>query len=367
MPNQTKAFEDPLSSVLIFGASGHIGGPMAARIAKIAPDVKLRLATSAEAKVPALQAQFPTAEVVVCSYYDTDAMASAMQGIEAVYMITPDFTDERVTVGNMIAACKAEPAFRHLLRLMGDPPGMTMEKIPEHLRNFRGGASAAAGHTIAREMLNASGLPVTYTSIGAYYMDDLCGVWHGRGIRKADILAEVTCHHMPYVDPADVGEASANILLRRDPSDIGRDFMLHNAIDLWDFHDVSRMLSDVLGRKITYQEGPEAFKKWNGPALIAALGDGAPEFFVDYFNWEHDVVADLVEEQLGGLKGKIGGWVQRSAPRWLRERIARSLWNAKEEGIVYEDLEKLLGRKPNVLENWLSANTDKFAPDPNLA
>ncbi|WP_390618005.1 NmrA family NAD(P)-binding protein [Maricurvus nonylphenolicus] len=355
-----KDFSDPIESILIFGGSGHVGQGLINYVLENAPSVKLRLATSDESKVSVLSKSYPSAEVCVCSYYDYDAMLNAFEGMEAAYMITPDFTDEELATNNFINAAKHHGVIRHIVRLMGDPMGMTLDRVPEYLRNFNGGCSAAVGHTIARKLFNDSGLPVTFTSIAAYYMDDLSGIWYGPGIVNGDVLAEVNCHHMAYIDAPEAGEAAARIILRRDPKDIGADHILHNGIDCWDFHDVAAILSEELDRKITYQEGPEHYRKWMGKGIDEKFGQGGTDFMIAYFLWEEGSIADIVRDTLGGVKGSVAAWVHLKAPRWLRESLFRRLWNAKTEGIYFSDLENILQRKPKSLRQWIQENKYDF-------
>ena len=355
----TDLFSRPLKSILVFGATGHIGRPLAEYITNNSPSTQLRLATSAPNKVNELKQRFPNADIVLCSYYDQEQLNNAFQDMEGVYMITPDFTDETTATNNLVNAAKSHQV-RHIVRLMGDPPGMTLDRVPEYLRQFGGGASAAVGHTIARDILNRSQLPVTYTSIAGYYMDDLCGVWHGRGIKRGNVLVDVKCHHMPYIDPAEAGEAAARILLRRDPADIGKDYLLNNGIDLWDFHDVAKMLSKELGKPIAYQEGEAAYRRWIGPSLEDAMGDGATDFFIAYFTWEDSVLADIAKQQIGGLAGEIARLIQLKAPRWLKEFLIRPLWNKKDKNIYHADLENILGRRPKSLTQWIQENRSLF-------
>src|ERR1700739_250250 len=98
----SKGFSEPLDTILVFRAAGHIGGPFAHWARKAHPEVAMRLATSRPDKAAELGARFPQAEIVVCSYYDTDQLPAAMQGVEGVFMVTPDFTEEVKATTNLI-------------------------------------------------------------------------------------------------------------------------------------------------------------------------------------------------------------------------------------------------------------------------
>lgn len=65
---------------------------MAEWVALNGPQIKLRLVTSSEESV---QEAHPGAEVVVANYYHLPSLLSAFEGIEACFVVTPDFLDEQ--------------------------------------------------------------------------------------------------------------------------------------------------------------------------------------------------------------------------------------------------------------------------------
>src|SRR3546814_7852020 len=81
--------------VLIFGASGHIGGPVARFMRYKGWRERLRLATSSAAKLDQLRVSFPDCETVVADYLNLDSLNDALKGVRTVFVITPDFIDER--------------------------------------------------------------------------------------------------------------------------------------------------------------------------------------------------------------------------------------------------------------------------------
>ena len=56
--------------LLVFGASGHIGGPVARFVDRNSPEIKLRLATSTSGKLNQLKRQYPQADCVLADYLD---------------------------------------------------------------------------------------------------------------------------------------------------------------------------------------------------------------------------------------------------------------------------------------------------------
>lgn len=358
----TKRFGEPLDTILVFGASGHIGGPFARWVRKAHPEVRMKLATSRADKAAELGAGFPEAEVVVCSYYNSDQLSAAMRDVEAVFMVTPDFTKEIAATGNLIEAAENPGSVRHILRLIGDPPGVTLDDVPVTLRSMGDGVGAAVGHQAARRLLDESSIAVTYVNVLGYYMDGLIGHWYGDAIRNHNALSEPRRHHMFYVDPAEVGEAAARVMFRRDDLDIGKTYQFHNAVDLLDFYGVAQLLTDELGRRITYFEGPESWRKWCGPAIQQKYGDGMDEYFVEYFSWEAEMVFTIMERDIGGIAGKAARWLFEKGPRRLQNMAVKKIVSDGRDPISH-DLANILGREPRSLREWVRDNKQSFAPE----
>src|SRR3546814_16246148 len=71
---------------------------------------------------------------------------------------------------------RSVPDFRQIVRILGDPPNMSFNKVPDIVRAF--GRGTAIQHLQAKEVLEQSDLPVTSLNIASYLMDDLVR-WSG--------------------------------------------------------------------------------------------------------------------------------------------------------------------------------------------
>jgi hypothetical protein len=87
-------------SILIFGASGHIGRPLTEFLHKEAPQIRLRLVSSQPVRIDELRRDFPQAEVVCADYFDGPSLESAVWAMEGVFVNTPPGTDERSAMTN---------------------------------------------------------------------------------------------------------------------------------------------------------------------------------------------------------------------------------------------------------------------------
>ena len=235
------AFIKPIpSSVAIFGASGHIGGPMARFLRFHAPHIRLRLISSSADKLGELRQQHPGAEVVLANYFDQSSLDAAMVGIQGVFVITTSLLDERPAMSNLVAALRKSGALIHMIRITGIQPDTNPKRIPKALRDF--GLGLEIQHPIARQILDDADMPVTYLNCGASFMDNY--------LRMAGMIHEgLLCWHdrrVPYLDPREIGEAAARLLLSDDSRHVGQFYTLNNGESGLRPSEVAQMLLGLI-------------------------------------------------------------------------------------------------------------------------
>jgi uncharacterized protein YbjT (DUF2867 family) len=296
--------------MLVFGASGRIGGPLA-RFARFhAPDVKLRLATSTSAKAAQLEAEFPDAEVVGADYLDADSLTAALSGAEAVFLVTPDFLDEVAAMENFVAAFERAGSVRHVVRILGDLPNMTLERISDAL-HFRKGT--AVQHFAARQVLEGAKLPVTYVNSAAYYMDDY--LYWTAAVRRSGRLLMPYDRVVAYIDPRELGEVAGRILLSGDPRHIDQHYNIDNGQDLIRFEEATRMLAEVLRQEIEYVDDPDVFLAEAGPRYVELFGEGGDRYYMECFRFEQENQfafrrTDFAESVLGRKPKTLRAWFE---------------------------------------------------------
>ncbi len=273
------------ASILVFGASRHIGDPLVRYLRLHAPQVRLRLATSRPEKVEALRAEHPGCEVVVANYYDITTLLPAFEGMQGIFIVTPDFLDERWAMTNVIAAARYAKSLVHLVRLVGDPPGLQDEQqVPKCLQDFDGGS--AVQHLRARKILESSGLPVTYINIAAYFMNDFL-TFLAPPVRARRTLVIPYDRVMAFLDTRDIGVAAAKLLLSPSTYHFGKTYNLDNGVDVMRFSEVAQLMSKVFEVPIAYDDSPESFVRECGDMMRAYMGrPDAPEYYLRYFEWE---------------------------------------------------------------------------------
>ena len=292
-------------AILIFGAAAHIGGPLAAFLAREAPSIRLRLATRDPAKGDRLRQAFPSADVVVADYLDLPSLQRAVEGMEGVFVITPWQTDERPAMTNLVDALKGSGSLVQLLRLVGVQPEASLHRVPQSLRDE--GLALPIQHPIAKRILDDSGLPVTYLNIGATFMDNFLMLGIREGLRRERRLVWPE-RLIPWIDPRDIAEVAARLFLSDNHRHIGQFHTLNNGQDLLRFQDVAQLMSEVWDEPIAYDSSRESFF-----ASYPQIGPGLPHLW-DFFQYEQDNEVvwarnDFVERMLGRKPTTLRDWL----------------------------------------------------------
>ena len=310
--------------IAVFGASGHLGGPLARHVRTVAPDVKLRLLSSAAPKIARLRADFPGAEVMEANYFDAASMVDALADVDGVFLVTPNFLDEERAMPIFVEAARGA-GVSHIVRLLGDAPGMTLDGLPPAIRNFDP-PGPASQHLLAHGILKRSGLPVTFINCASFLMDNLLGIG-AEALRSRQTLTVPVDRVNSFIDPRDVGETAACLLLSDDPDHIGRIYDLDNGQDLMRFSQLAELIGDVFGMPIAYEGSSEYFLREHGDRYRKFMNDErAPEYMLAV---------------------------------WEFEREVEPLWR------ISDVVEKIIGRKPKTWREWLIEHRDALLAQPH--
>lgn len=301
MPLNTKPIP---KSVLIFGASAHIGRPLAQFLNREAPSVKLRLATSNPSKTESLYKSFPAAEVVIASYYDADSLKAAVDGIEGVFVVSPPGTNEEKAMSNLVTALKASGSAIHILKLLGMQPEANIRRFPKAI--LQNELSLPMQCIRAKQILDESDLPVTYLNSGATFMDNF--FWMKRALKEEHKLIWPE-RLIPFIDPRDIAEVAGRLLLSNNQRHISQFHTMNNGNDLLRFSDVAEIMTEVWGVKITYESSREAFLKEYGQRLGPVA-----QRLLDFFDYEeqNEVVwapNKFVELMIGRKPTTVREWL----------------------------------------------------------
>ncbi len=319
MMNAGENLKPKLKKVAVFGSNGRIGRRVAEYIANKSPETELRLIIRSESSRNALRSSFPGTEVVVADYYDMDSLIRALDGVEGVFLVTPNRLDEECAMRNFVFAARRNPGqIKHIVRLMGDPPGMSMDKVPDSLRNAPGGT--AVQHLVARDILSKSRLPITYVNVAAYFMQNFSGPLFALGLIKHRTLVCPRNRRMAYIDAGDIGKCCGAILLSDDHRHIGTSYNLDNGHDVLRFDEVAALMTEVWGEPVRYDGSDESFVNLKFMGDIATPVDPPlvkEDYFVTYSQFEQDNQnawrkTDIVEYLSGEKAVTLAEWLKEN-------------------------------------------------------
>jgi uncharacterized protein YbjT (DUF2867 family) len=307
--------------IAIFGASGHIGGPMARYIRYKAPQVQLRLIGSGPQKAESLRDEFPDLEVVQANYYDPVSLDAALAGVEGLMVLTQS-VDEQTAMSNLVAAVRKAGSLVHMIRVVGLQPDMNPRRIPQAMRDF--GMGLEIQHPIARRVLDDADMPVTYLNIGASFMDNMLRL--AVPVQERHVLPWAN-RPVPYVDPREVGEAAARLLLSPDSRHIYQFYTVNNGEPPLRASDVADMMSEVLLRKIGHDGSRETFMQGLKPLVEQGLMPAAfPEYLWNMFQYEEAhapvwVPNQFLERTLGRRPTSMRAWLQEHRQFFISEEV----------------------------------------------
>lgn len=300
--------------VLVFGAAGHIGGPLARYLRYKGWGDRLRLATSSPARLDQLKAAFPGSEAIVADYLAPASLAAACHDAAYIFVITPDFIDELAAMDNLVQAARRAPKLRQILRILGDPPHMSLKKVPKIVRDF--GRGTAIQHLQAKDVLEQSDLPITYLNIASYLMDDFIR-WNGT-IKSDRALAMPFERRTTWIDPGDLGEAAAGIIMEESDRHLHQLYHLNNGSDHLFFSEIAEMISDVLQERIVHNDAVAFWEQHMGQRYVKLFGAGADEYFKAYYEFEQTYQfafhrSDILERLLGRKPKTLRAWFEQNA------------------------------------------------------
>lgn len=259
--------------------------------------------TSSPSKRDQLRSAFPNADIVDANYNDIDSLSAAVDGIEGVFVITPAGLSEEPAMTNLVTALKKANSVVHIIRLQGVFPEFSQARVPKEV----GPGSLPIEHPIAKRILDASGLPVTYINSGATFMDN----FH---LQIKSVLAKKTLiwpeHRVPFIDPRDIAEVAGKLFLSDNAKHIGAFHTMNNGQDWLNFREVAGIISEVFGEPVAYDGSFEAFSEFYTPIMGPFVVQKLWHFFkFEEANEETWALNIFMERILSRKPTSVKGWL----------------------------------------------------------
>lgn len=239
-----------MPSLAITGATGRIGGRVAARLSDAG--VATRLLVRDASRAP----QLPQSAVAVCDYADADAVQRALEGIDVVFMVSAAEAPDRLRQHRTFVDAAAVAGVRHLVytSFVGAGPDATFTLVRDH------GAT--------EQQIRSSGMAFTFLRDNIY-ADFLPGIVGEDGV----IRGPAGTGRAAAVCQDDIAEVAVVVLGHPD----GHAGAIHELTgpEALTLAEVADILAAATGRPVCYHDEtvPEAYE--------SRRGSGAPDWMLD--------------------------------------------------------------------------------------
>lgn len=226
-----------MGNVMVTGALGNVGGYVANYLIENGQDV-----VAADIDVDALQAKYGgKARSVYFDFTDSGTFFNALDNVDRVFIMRPPHLGKPEDLKPFVETLKTKGirlvCFLSLIGVESNP-------VPPH-------------HKIEK-YIERAGLPFCHIR-PSFFMQNISGV-HGFEIKHFDrIVVPVKGARTSFVDAEDIGEITAKIL--SDPDNHRNRAYEITGPEAIDYNAVAKILSEELGRKITYGNPKPVFAK----------------------------------------------------------------------------------------------------------
>ena len=291
--------------ILILGATGTINHHVAEEIATGAPQIQLRLTSRRKEGVRQFKREFPNAKVFMADHYDQASLEAAIEGVDKIMVVNPDMLDEARVCSNLIEAIDIVGGVQHVLRLLSYPPGLTPADVKPEAREIPIGFNQGL---TARQVLDASDLPLTYVNVISTFMTNL--LWSADMIRNKQKFVMPSPQTQTWIHPVDIAKVCAKILSGDPGQYTGKTYEL-SGVELISYDDIAEMLTQELGISIEHSDDEALLREMLGEDFT---------LFAKFFEFEKDYYANI---QATNIVEQFLGRQPYSMQEWIRENTGK--------------------------------------------
>jgi uncharacterized protein YbjT (DUF2867 family) len=262
--------------ILVTGANGNVGREVVDQLAAGGHDVRALLRSRARADI------LPTsAEIAIGDFADTNSLARAVDGVDAVYMTSFEHPELLRLQGNLISAAR-DAGVRVVARLSG----MRADRESP--------AAISRNHALGDRQLAESGLGYVILRPNWFHQNFL-GYFPG-GVMRLPVGAGRTS----FIDVRDI--AAVAVAALTDPRHLGETFELSGPEAL-SHAEVAQTLSQATGRRLIFEDIAE--EVWLAEAVHRGMEPSAADALIGLFRRTREgamaEVTDAVERVTGRL------------------------------------------------------------------
>jgi uncharacterized protein YbjT (DUF2867 family) len=180
--------------VLITGATGKVGSALLDNLAN--DDIDLRALARDESKAQSLEGR--GVEAVLGDFLEPETLGPALEGVSAVFLLTPIHPEQETQASNVIKAAKES----------GNDPRIV--RVSVHQASHEAPARNSRQHAEIEDTLVSSGLPYTLLRPQSFMQNTLMAA--PTIVSQGKIYQPMKEGRLGMIDARDVGEVAAKVL-----------------------------------------------------------------------------------------------------------------------------------------------------------
>jgi uncharacterized protein YbjT (DUF2867 family) len=268
------------TKILITGPTGNVGSAVLDHLGTT--DVSLRALAHDESKAESLEDR--GVEAVVGDFLEPRTLGPALEGASAVLLITPINPNQVTQASNVIKVAKES----------GNDPRIV--RLSVHQASHDAPARNSRQHAEIEVELISSGLPYTLLRPTTFMQNTLMAA---RTVAsEGRIYQPFKDGRLGMIDTRDIGEVAAKVLIEE--SHQGKTYTLTGPAAI-SFYDVAEVLSEVLGKEVSYINVP--LEKAKEAMLNMGLSEWRADVLIEYAKAHSEGYSNFTTEDFERLIG----------------------------------------------------------------
>jgi uncharacterized protein YbjT (DUF2867 family) len=243
--------------ILVTGATGNVGNSLLDNLDNT--DSELRALVRGESKARSLGKR--NVEVVSGDFLEPQTLGPALEGVNALFLLTPIHPQQVSQAANVIDAARES----------GNDP--LVVRLSVHQASHGAPTRISRQHAEIEDKLVSSGLPYTLLRPQSFMQNTLMAA--PTVAYQGKIFQPMKGGRLGMIDARDIGEVAAKVLT--EDGHEGKTYTLTGPAAI-SFYDVAQSLGEVLDKEVTYVPIPPKAAKG------AMLDRGMPEWMADALN-----------------------------------------------------------------------------------
>ena len=266
--------------ILITGATGNVGSALLENL--IPMNIELRALAHDESDAESLEGRGVWASLG--DFLKPETLGPALEGVSTVFLLTPIHPEQVSQATKVIKAAKES----------GNDPRIV--RLSVHQASHEAPARNSRQHAEIEDELISSGLPYTLLRPQSFMQNTLMAA--PTVASQGRIYQPMKSGRLGMIDARDVGEAAAKVLT--EDGHEGKVYTLTGPAAI-NFYDVAEVLSEVLGKEVSYINIP--LEKAKEAMLNMGLTEWRADVLIEYAKAHSEGYSDWTTDDFEQLTG----------------------------------------------------------------